>query len=86
MSCLKLCDSEDCYNTDNDTFIHHIDYDTTQFLLEHCKSWFRSYAIEDICQECIDSINADYSEFFILDNSNKLSIGKKYINNPKLLE
>lgn len=85
MSCLKICDSDDCYQSENDVYIFHIDFETSQYLKKHCKSWFK-WSFDDICQDCIDNINIDYPDFFIIDNIQDLSIGKDYISNPELLK
>lgn len=85
MSCLKLCDGDDCYQSENDSQIIHIDHETKKFLYEHCSSWFNSN-LDDICMDCIDQANMDYPNFFILNEYHNLSIGKKYIDNPQALE
>jgi len=84
MSCLRLCDVNDCYNSENNNTLYHIDYETAEFLKgSDLSSLFNDF--DDICNECIDTINEDYPEFFIRDRYNNMSIGKKYINNPNLL-
>lgn len=83
MSCLKLCDSDDCYQTENDVDIYHIDWETEQFLREHCKHWFNG-SFNDICMDCIEGTNIDYPGFYVI-NDGDLSISKEYLNNQKLL-
>lgn len=83
MSCLKLCDSDDCYQTENDADIYHIDWETEQFLREHCSHWFNG-SFNDICECCIEETNVDYPGFYVI-NDGDLSISKEYLNNPKLL-
>jgi len=85
MSCLKLCDSDDCYQSENDARILHIDYETQEFLKEHCKSWMNGH-YDDICMDCINNTNIDYPDFFIVDDCMDLSIGKMYIENPELVK
>jgi hypothetical protein len=79
-----LCDGDDCYQSENDTKIYHIDFETKEFLKEHCKHWFNAY--EDICQDCIDQANMDYPNFFVFGKYNDISIGKEYLDNPNLLK
>lgn len=84
MSCLKLCDSEDCYQSENDCHVYHIDLETAIFLEENVSHWMSAY--DDICKDCVENTNIDYPEFFIIDEMNNLSISEKYINNPKLVQ
>ena len=85
MSSLKLCDCDDCYQTENDCYVYHIDYETKEFLRKHCGHWFNG-SYEDICQDCIDQTNMDYPDFFIIDEFGDLSISQKYLDNPELLK
>jgi len=85
MSCLRICDSDDCYQSENDVEMYHIDYETAEFLRGYsCSSWFNEF--DDICQDCIDNVNDDYSYFFVFDENEALKIGEKYLNNPTLLD
>jgi len=85
VSSLKLCDSDDCYQSENDTTIYHIDFETKEFLKEHCSSWFK-FSFDDICKDCVDNINIDYPNFFIIDKYSDLSINKNYLDYPELLK
>ena len=85
MSSLKLCDNDDCYQTENDCYVYNIDSETTDFLKQHCSHWFKS-RFDDICKDCIDQTNIDYPDFFFIDSYGDLSIGKKYLDNPFLLK
>ena len=85
MSCLELCDGDDCYQSENDARIFHIDFETKQFLQEHCKLWMNS-SCDHICNDCVDNTNIDYPDFFIIDDSMDLSIGNMYIDNPELVK
>ncbi|MDX8383429.1 MAG: hypothetical protein R8M45_05065 [Ghiorsea sp.] len=85
MSSLKLCDSDDCYKSENDCRVFSIHGETKRFLKMYCKTWFQLMPISDICQDCIDNANADYEGFFEVDGYS-LKIGSKYINDPTLLD
>ena len=85
MSSLKLCDADDCYQTENDCYVYHINRETADFLKEHCSHWFKS-SFDNICQDCIEQTNIDYPNFFIVDNYNDLIISEKYLDNPLLLK
>ena len=84
MSCLRLCDCDDCYESGNTQKIYHIDHDTETFLREHCNYWFKA-SFDDICVGCIENINMDYDEFFVYDDYN-LCINDKYLKAPELLK
>lgn len=85
MSSLSLCDGADCYQTENDCDVYHIDNETEKFLREHCRHWMNG-SYYHICQDCIDSTNNDYPEFFMIDEMNDLYINDKYLDNPELLK
>jgi len=83
MSCLRLCDSNDCYQSENDSPIFHIDYETSEFLKEHLGYWMNG-SCDDICKDCIENTNIDYPEFFTIDEMQNLTIGEKYLSSPEL--
>lgn len=84
MSSLRLCDADDCYQSENDCGVYHIDKETEDFLRKHCSYWMKS-SYDDICEDCIDNINTDYPNFFIFDEYDRLTISQGYITNPELL-
>lgn len=87
MSQISQCDCEDCYNMEFEHAVFHVDNETESFLLKHFPHSFKCKTIiGDICEECIDELNADYEELFVFDNYRNLSINEKYIKNPELLE
>ena len=85
MSSLSWCDGSDCCKSENDCEIYHIDRETEDFLKENVPYWMNG-SYNDICKDCIDQTNIDYPDFFIIDESNNLSINKKYIDNPNLVK
>ena len=85
MSSLSLCDGNDCYKTENDCEVHHVDDKVEKFLKMYCSNWMNG-SYDDICQDCIDSVNEDYQEFFIFDEYDGLCISDKYLQNPELLK
>jgi len=85
MSSLSLCDGDDCHQTENDCDVFHIDNDVEKFLKMHFShSMNGSYC--DICQDCIDSLNNDYLEILLIDESGDLYVNDKYLQNPELLK
>ena len=83
MSSIKLCDSEDCYQTENDCRIYSVSIWMRQKVEElHITNWFKT-PYKDICQDCIDQANVDYPDLFLLDCINNVYINDKYQYNKE---
>lgn len=80
MSCFRLCDGDDCSNTENDG-VYHIDYETGQYLEANHTSAFKGTVFDDICDDCISYINEDYKEDYpllVVTGRSDLSINKNF--------
>lgn len=78
MSCFTICDGDECTNTENDG-VYHVDYETQKYL-EVCHENSFGSSIEDICEDCIETINENYEKdrplLIVSDGYLKLNVNR----------
>ena len=74
MSCLRYCDSDDCYENENDVKMYDMSYKLNESLAKFIGN------NGDICQYCIDTWIEDYPNLMIKDDI------YDYIMNPEFKE
>lgn len=78
MSSIKVCDCVDCYNTEQEEEIYHIDFESQAILKKHFKGWMNG-SYDDICIKCVTQTNRDCEGFYIIDTYNNLTIDNDYL-------
>jgi len=92
MSCFRLCDGDDCDNTENDT-LYEVPHNIKEFMQANYPYWKYYNNASDLCSECVAGINENFPEnnpLVEIDDTytfqKDIKIAKVYLDNPSLVK
>ena len=80
MSCFRVCDGDDCENTEKDT-LYYVPEEVRDFMKDFYPYWKYFNNASDLCEGCLENINAGYPEdkpLLIIDDYSYVEISDEY--------
>jgi len=80
MSCFRVCDGDECGNTENDC-LYHVSEEVRDFMKDFYPSWKYFNDASDLCDECIENINEEYPKdkpLLVVDDYSYVEISDEY--------
>ena len=90
MSSFRICDGDECDNTENGK-LYKVPNSTKKFMEKHFPYWNHYNDADDLCQDCVDQINDNYKEPLLVPEGrftycDDIIINKIYLENINLLK